>query len=76
VKKKTPAVRMGKPEKNLRHEYRQIAVDHVTIWQAADVMRDEQAPFIEIRLTKLFFFKSLSVRGAKALSSCAQPIKK
>ena len=76
MKKKTPAVRMGKPEKNLQHEYRQIAVDHVTIWQAADVGKDEQAPSIEIRLVKLLFFKSLSVKGARADAGCGPEIKK
>ncbi|MBI4792347.1 MAG: hypothetical protein HY789_06410 [Deltaproteobacteria bacterium] len=76
MKQKTPAVRTGKPEKNLRHEYRQIIVDHVTIWQAADVVKDEQAPFIRIRLVKLLFFKSLSVKGARADAGCGPEIKK
>lgn len=61
---------MGKPEINLQHEYRQIAVDHVTIWQAADVVKDEQAPCIEIRLIKLLFFKNLTVKGAAAVAPC------
>jgi hypothetical protein len=61
---------MGKPEKNLQEGYRQIDVDQVTIWQPDDVVQDEQASCVEITLTSFLFFKSLSVRGARA-TDCA-----
>ncbi|MEW6290878.1 MAG: hypothetical protein AB1545_13595 [Thermodesulfobacteriota bacterium] len=57
---------MGKPGKNPRHDYMKIAVEQVIIWQPPDIEADQLDGLIEITLTKFLFFKSLSVKGARA----------
>lgn len=57
---------MGKPGKNPRHNHMMIAVEQVIIWQPPDIEADQLDGLIEITLTKFLFFKSLSVKGARA----------
>jgi|GEM_PF-5673325 len=57
---------MGKPVSHSRNKYLQIAVHDVMIWQPADIEADQHDGLIEITLTKFLFFKSLSVKGARA----------
>jgi hypothetical protein len=44
----------------------------VTIWKSASVEAEESKKGIQIRLSKFFFFKSLSIDGAKISSNCEE----
>lgn len=70
MKTKTPAVRMGKPDSDSQTQFIPIKTQGVTIWKSVDIEADESKDGIRIGLSRFFFFKSLSVEGAKISSIC------
>ncbi len=63
---KTPAVRMGKPDKTTQDFFERISCQNITVWKAREVVVAEKEESITIGVTKFFFFASLTISGAQA----------
>jgi hypothetical protein len=70
VKTETPAVRMGKPGSDSQTLFVPIKIREITIWKSVNVEVDENKDSIKIGLSQFFFFKHLSIDGAKVLNTC------
>ena len=70
MKTKTPAVRMGKPDSDSQTEFIPIKIREITIWKSVNVEVDESKDSIRISLSQFFFFKRLSIDGAKIVNTC------
>ena len=70
MKTKTPAVRRGKPDSDSQAEFIPIKIREITIWKSVNVEVDESKDGIRISLSQFFFFKRLSIDGAKIVNTC------
>ena len=64
-KVKTPAVRMGKPEKSTQNLFVPVNVKDITIWKSVEIEKDKSKEAIQIGLTQFLIFKSLTIKGGK-----------
>jgi len=61
---------MGKPYSNIQIQFIPIKIREITIWKSIDVEVDESKDSIRIGLSQFFFFKRLSIDGAKIVNTC------
>jgi hypothetical protein len=63
---------MGQPEKYGKEQFTAIQVRGVTIWLSTNIKADKSTDGIQIRLSKFFIFKRLSIDGASIESTCKE----
>ena len=68
----TPAVRMGQPGKDDKEQFSVIQGQGITIWVSTNIKADKRKGGIQIRLSKFFIFKRLSIDGAIVPNTCEE----